>query len=180
MPPGQNRIAVDVERRLDMTAERVRDTRVGIPSAARAKIVALLNARLADSIDYALSVKQAHWNIKGRQFIALHEMLDEFHSQAGDYADLIAERAVMLGGQARGTLQAAMEGTTLSAYPVEATSTPEHLSVLLERASKVGNAAREAIDVAVKEGDADTADLFTEVSRGLDKQIWYLEAHLAD
>ena len=155
-------------------------TRLQLPENVRSEIVSLLNARLADAVDYALQLKQAHWNVKGREFVALHEMFDSMATEAHEHADLIAERAVQLGGQARGTLQSTMAQTTLPEYPVEARGAVEHLSALAERLTILAAAVRSAIDTADARGDKDTADLFTEVSRGLDKQMWYLEAHLAD
>jgi len=157
----------------------LRATRIDLPPDVRMAMIALLNERLAESTDYVLSIKQAHWNVKGREFIALHEMLDEMFAEAVEYADLIAERAVILGGQARGTLQSAAEGTTLSPFPLEATSVSDLLTALAVSAGKLANLVRAAADQAAKEDDLGTADLFTEVSRGLDKQLWYLEAHLS-
>ena len=163
-----------------MPTTKLNDTRIDVPGPARAKVVGLLNARLADAIDWSLQLKQAHWNVKGRNFIALHEMFDEMVSQAQDHADLIAERAVMLGGQACGTLQIVAAETTLKEYPVQANAALDHLTALADRLGKMGAQVRAAIEESDKLGDKDTADLFTEVSRGLDKQLWYLEAHLAD
>lgn len=159
-------------------ARKVRKTNVGLPEAARSQLVTLLNARLADTVDYALQLKQAHWNVKGLQFVALHEMFDAQHAEAMIFADSLAERLVQLGGQAYGTLQAASSATQLAAYPLEATEARDHLAALMKRLSTLANGVREAIDRSAELGDADTADLFTEVSRGLDKQLWYLEAHL--
>ncbi|HZM15674.1 MAG TPA: DNA starvation/stationary phase protection protein Dps [Candidatus Krumholzibacteria bacterium] len=161
-------------------ATKVSKTRLQLPENVRGEIVALLNARLADTVDYALQLKQAHWNVKGREFVALHEMFDSMATELQEHADLIAERAVQLGGQAHGTLQSAVAHTTLPEYPLEARGAVEHLSALAERLAVLATAVRAAIDTADGRGDKDTADLFTEVSRGLDKQMWYLEAHLAD
>ena len=154
-------------------------TRIDIPADARSAVVEVLNARLADAIDYALGLKQAHWNIKGRQFVALHEMLDTLHAEATEFGDLMAERAVMLGGQARGTLEIAAGATTLTPYPVEARTMAELLGALADRLGILTRSVRAAIRTAETHEDAGTADLFTEVSRGLDKHLWYLEAHLA-
>lgn len=158
----------------------LRSTRIDLPPDVRMGMIGLLNERLADATDYALSIKQAHWNVKGPEFIAMHEMLDEMFAQAVEYADLMAERAVTLGGQARGTLQSAAEGTTLSPFPLEATSVTDLLGALAVNAGKLGKSIRAAADQATQEEDLGTADLFTEISRGLDKQLWYLEAHLSN
>jgi starvation-inducible DNA-binding protein len=162
-----------------MAVRNLGKTRIDLPAEARQELVTLLNARLADTADYRLQLKQAHWNVKGREFVSLHEMFDAMSSEVDGYSDLVAERAVMLGGQALGTLQSAAARTTLAAYPTEITGAADHLSALADRLGKLAAAVRAAIDVAARLGDADTADLFTEVSRGLDKQLWYLDAHLA-
>ena len=135
---------------------------------------------MADCIDLALLTKQAHWNLKGREFIAIHEMLDEFRTQVDDYVDTMAERVAQLGGTALGTTQTTAKGTTLPPYPTDIHSIPDHLHALIERYGQAANGVRAAIDQADEAGDADTADVFTEVSRGLDKALWFLEAHVQE
>jgi len=145
---------------------------------AKAVSIGILNARLADSIDLALLTKQAHWNIKGPNFIALHEMIDGFRTELDDHVDTMAERVVQLGGTALGTTQTVAKATTLSAYPTDIYASKDHLAALIERYGKVANAVRGAIDETGGAGDADTADLFTAYSRALDKALWFLEAHV--
>jgi starvation-inducible DNA-binding protein len=152
-------------------------TQNDVPSNAKSVAIQLLNARLADTIDLALLTKQAHWNIKGPQFIALHEMIDGFRGEIDGYVDTIAERAVQLGGTALGTTQVVAKATTLAPYPIDIYASKDHLAALIERYGRVANAMRKAIDEADEAGDKDTADIFTEVSRGLDKSLWFLEAH---
>jgi starvation-inducible DNA-binding protein len=159
---------------------RVHSTRNDLPSNVKQVSMSLLNARLADSIDLALITKQAHWNLKGRQFIGVHEMLDEFRGQLDEWVDTMAERVVQLGGTAFGTLQAVTAGTGVPAYPTDIYAVEDHLKALIERFGLVANAIRAAIDDSAEAGDANTADVFTEVSRGLDKQLWFLEAHLQE
>jgi starvation-inducible DNA-binding protein len=156
------------------------ETRIDIPSNTKQVSMALLNARLADTIDLALLTKQAHWNLKGRQFIALHEMLDGFRDQVDDWSDTMAERIAQLGGTALGTIQAVNSATTLPAYPTDIHSTEGHLKALAERYGQVANSVRKAVSESEDAGDDDSADIFTEVSRGLDKQLWFLEAHLEE
>lgn len=155
-------------------------TRNDLQSNARNVAIELLNARLADTIDLGLLTKQAHWNLKGPRFIAIHEMLDGFRTQIDGYTDTMAERVVQLGGTALGTTQTVANSTTLPPYPTDIYAIDDHLAALIDRYAKVANATRKAIDAAAEAGDADTADIFTEASRGLDKALWFLEAHVQE
>jgi len=152
-------------------------TRNDLKSNTRKQSIAILNARLADAIDLALITKQAHWNIKGPHFIALHEMLDGFRADLDTHVDTIAERAVQLGGTALGTSQIVVEATPLKPYPTDIHSSKDHLAELIDRYAAGARLARAAINEAAEAGDADTADIFTAYSRTLDKQLWFLEAH---
>jgi starvation-inducible DNA-binding protein len=156
------------------------NTNNNLQSNAKSTSIELLNARLADAIDLALITKQAHWNLKGLSFIGVHEMLDGFRDQIDEWSDSMAERAVQLGGTALGTSQVVAKSTSLAPYPTGIYAVADHLKALVEHYAKVANNVRAAIDQADEAGDADTADLFTEVSRGLDKQLWFLEAHLQE
>ncbi len=149
---------------------------------ANAKTVSIgvLNARLADAIDLALLTKQAHWNIKGPNFIALHEMIDGFRTELDGHVDTMAERVVQLGGTALGTTQAVATATTLAPYPTDIYATKDHLAALIERYAKLASSVRAAIDETGDAGDADTADLLTAFSRALDKALWFLEAHVQE
>jgi starvation-inducible DNA-binding protein len=146
----------------------------------RTKATNLLNARLADAIDLTLQGKQAHWNVKGPQFIALHELFDKVVESAEDWVDDLAERVVALGGVAEGTLTVVGKKTTLAAYPLDIVDGREHVDALSSALAKFGKGIRAAIDEADKLGDKDTADLFTGISRDSDKYLWFLEAHLQD
>jgi starvation-inducible DNA-binding protein len=155
-------------------------TQNDLKSNTKTAMITLLNARVADTIDLALVTKQAHWNVKGPQFIAIHEMLDGFRDQVDDYVDTMAERVVQLGGIALGTTQIVNKSTALAPYPTDIHTIKDHLAALIERYGKVANAIRASIDEADEAGDANTADIFTEVSRGLDKSLWFLEAHVQE
>jgi starvation-inducible DNA-binding protein len=155
-------------------------TKNDLKSNAKSASIALLNARVADCIDLSLLTKQAHWNLKGRQFIGVHEMLDGFRTQVDTYVDTMAERVTQLGGTALGTTQTVAKDTSLPPYPVDIYAIPDHLQALIERYATAANNVRGSIDQADEAGDADTADIFTEVSRGLDKALWFLEAHVQE
>jgi starvation-inducible DNA-binding protein len=153
-------------------------TKNDIPEATRVKVVELLNARLADCIDLQTQTKQAHWNVKGPTFIALHELFDKINEDVEDYVDDIAERAVQLGGVAEGTVRMVAKRSTLSEYPAKAVEGHSHVEALSSALAAFGTAARKGINHANELGDLDTADLFTEMSRGIDKWLWFVEAHL--
>jgi starvation-inducible DNA-binding protein len=153
-------------------------TKNDLPEQTRAKVVELLNARLADCIDLQTQTKQAHWNVKGPSFIALHELFDRVNEAVEDYVDDIAERAVQLGGVAEGTARVAARRSALAEYPAKAADGRGHVEALSSALAAFGKAARQAITDADELGDLDTADLFTEVSRGTDKWLWFVEAHL--
>jgi starvation-inducible DNA-binding protein len=155
-------------------------TRNDLKSNAKKVSIELLNARLADAIDLALLTKQAHWNLKGPQFIAIHEMLDGFRTTVDGHVDTIAERAVQLGGMAQGTIQTVSEKTNLKPYPTNIAKTKDHLAALIDRYGATAKLVRAAIDEADEAGDADTADIFTAFSRDLDKSLWFLEAHVQE
>jgi len=153
-------------------------TKNDLSEAIRVKAVALLNTRLADCIDLQTQTKQAHWNVKGPTFIALHELFDKINKEVEDYVDDIAERAVQLGGVAEGTARMVAKRTSLTEYPANAADGRSHVEALSSVLAAFGKAARKAIGEANELGDLDTADLFTEVSRGIDKWLWFVEAHL--
>jgi starvation-inducible DNA-binding protein len=153
-------------------------TRIDLPAKARGRVIALLNARLADAVDLQLQAKHAHWNVKGPNFIALHELFDRVAADLGGHVDDVAERITALGGTAEGTVQAVAARSKLAAYPLEIVDGRAHLEALGISLARFGKSARKAIDESAKAGDADTSDLFTGISRSTDKNLWLLEAHL--
>lgn len=155
-------------------------TSVDIPAERRAKINKVLNQHLADSFDLLSQVKQAHWNVKGSDFWQLHKLFDEVAEQAEAWVDEIAERVAALGGYATGTVRMAAASSTLPEFPTNITAGMDYVKAVVERVSAFSNSAREASDRTAKLGDANTADLFTEISRCADKYLYFLEAHLQD
>ena len=153
-------------------------TRIDLPEDVRRSLVALLNAQLADALDLYTQTKQAHWNVKGPQFIQLHELFDRLATELIEHVDLIAERATSLGGIALGTARIAAKASRIDEFPVDALDGSSHVAALSERFAAFGTTTRAAIAQSESLGDADTADLFTEVSRAADKNLWFLEAHL--
>ncbi len=155
-------------------------TKNDLKSNTKTASIAVLNARLADAIDLALITKQAHWNVKGPQFIAVHEMLDGLRTELDGHVDTIAERVAQLGGTAAGTSQEVVRATTLKPYPTDIHKTRDHLAALIERYAAVAKSVRKAIDETDEAGDAGTADIFTAFSRSLDKSLWFLESHVQE
>src|ERR1700730_6596735 len=153
-------------------------TKIDLSEKVRRNIVVILNDTLSYAIDLQTQIKHAHWNVKGPNFIALHELFDKINGAVEDYVDDIAERAVQLGGVAEGTARMVAKRTSLSEYPASAVDGRSHVEALSSALAAFGKAARKAIDQANDLGDLDTADLFTEVSRGIDKWLWFVEAHL--
>jgi len=148
-----------------------------LPKPARIELNQLLNQRLADAIDLQAQLKQAHWNVKGPNFIGLHKLFDEIHEAVGDYVDLLAERAVQSGGVAQGTIRVAAARSRLEEYPLAAANGTAHVEAVSKGLATFGHEVRLSIDEATELDDADTADLFTEISRGIDKWLWFVEAH---
>lgn len=143
----------------------------------RSELIALLNQRLASAADLQMQMKQAHWNVKGPSFIALHELFDKVGEAVESYVDLIAERIVQLGGIAEGTVRVAAARTRLAEYPLTLGEGPAHVEAVARSLATFGQEIRSTISEANALDDADTADLCTEVSRGIDKWLWFVEAH---
>jgi starvation-inducible DNA-binding protein len=155
-------------------------TRHDLQPAQRERACELLNQCLAECIDLQTQCKHAHWNVKGVNFIALHELFDDINEAVEEYVDLIAERVVQLSGVAQGTLGAVVSRTTLAPYPPCGSEAAQHLEALATALAAFGSGARRGIDEMAKLGDAAGADVLTEVVRGVDKWLWFVEAHLTE
>jgi starvation-inducible DNA-binding protein len=151
---------------------------VDLKPQTREAMIGLLNDRLADCSDLYSQCKQAHWNVKGMLFIALHELFDQVADDVLGFIDQIAERATALGGYAFGTVRSAASGSSLPEYDLQAVTGVAHLEALVSRVAMFGALVRKNINDS--QADLDTADLFTEISRAIDKDLWFLEAHLMD
>ena len=152
-------------------------TKNDLAGSVRHDVNELLNARLSDLVDLKSQVKQAHWNVKGPNFIGLHELFDQIASAVDEYVDEVAERVVQLGGVALGTTRVAAAKSTLPEYPLKISGGGDHVEALSSALAHEAKLVRTGIDAAAGQGDADTADLLTGVSRGLDKWLWFVEAH---
>jgi starvation-inducible DNA-binding protein len=153
---------------------------IDIPAGDRTKINSILNQNLANAFDLFSQTKQAHWNVKGNDFWQLHKLFDEIAAEVAEWVDEIAERVGALGGYATGTVRMAAGSSELPEFPTDIDAGMDYVKALTERLAQFSNTAREAIDETDKLGDANTADLLTEVSRCADKYIYFLESHLND
>ena len=171
---------VTADRNTSTDDKRTFDTAVDLPASTRADTIALLNQELADTSDLYSQTKQAHWNVKGRHFYPLHLLFDQLAERRLAEADDLAERAAQLGGYATGTLRMAAANSRLPEMPTEIDAGMDYVQALVERYGLHANNTRAGIDEADKAGDLDTADLLTEISRQLDKDLWFLQAHLQD
>lgn len=154
-------------------------TRNDLPADKRTKICALLNERLRDSIKLGLCAKQAHWNVKGVNFIALHKLFDEVYAESQEWVDEIAERITALGGLADGSV-AALNKSTIPDHPVNKVDWKTHVNSLADELAAYGKQVRQDIDTTAEWGDAGTSDLLTGISREVDKDLWFVEAHVQD
>jgi starvation-inducible DNA-binding protein len=148
-----------------------------LPEQMRSRSVALLNRHLAAAIDLHAQVKQAHWNVRGPTFIAIHELFDKVADAVEEYSDKVAERAGTLGGTAEGTVQTATERSFLEPYQLGVADAEAHIAAVTAALASFGESVRNAIGESDEFGDLDTADVFTEVSRGIDQQLWLVESH---
>jgi starvation-inducible DNA-binding protein len=152
-------------------------TKNDLPESTRIQVIQLLNQRLADCIDLQTQCKQAHWNVKGPSFIALHKLFDEINEAVEEYVDLIAERIVQLGGIAQGTARSVSARTSLLDYPLTLSSGGQHVAALSDALAQFGRTARIGIEEMNELEDAASADILTEISRGVDQWLWFVEAH---
>jgi starvation-inducible DNA-binding protein len=155
-------------------------TKIDLSEKTRRNVIVILNDRLSDAIDLQSQIKQAHWNVKGPHFIALHELFDKISDAMLAQIDEIAERITSLGGTAEGTVAVAARRSKLKNYPLSITAGRDHLLYLSTQLSVYGKSVRAAIEATAELADADTADLFTQLSREIDKYLWFVEAHLQD
>ena len=157
-----------------------RQTRIDLPESVRVEVCDILNITLATFFHFYSQAKQAHWNVKGMNFFSLHGLFDDIAEYANDAIDIVAERITSLGVDANGTLRQAQEKTLLTEYDLNARSGEAHVKALSKQVALLCQHCRESIEISDTLSDADTADLYTGLSRELDKKLWMLEAHLAD
>jgi starvation-inducible DNA-binding protein len=154
------------------------ETRIDLGRQARLSLARLLNQRLADMIDLFNQTKHAHWNVKGPEFMQLHELFDDVAERVEEGCDLLAERVVTLGVAAEGTTRQSAAASTIGEYDLGVVDGLDHVRALARQVATLAASIRGAIQQSAELGDPTTADLFTEISRSLDKDLWFLEAHL--
>lgn len=144
----------------------------------RLEMIGLMNQQLANTFDLYSQIKQAHWNVKGMNFIALHELFDAVAGVVLGFNDEIAERITALGGEAMGTVRMASSQSELPEFPLDANGGEDYVNAVAERVAAYANGTRDAIDTAADAGDTVTEDMFTEITREMDKQLYFLESHI--
>jgi len=154
------------------------ETHNDLTKPLRGTMVNLLNQQLADTFDLYSQVKQAHRNVKGINFIQFHLLFDDLAGSLIEYVDAIAERATALGGKAMGTVRIASSQSSLPEFPTDIINDKQVVEVLSQRYGAYASGIRAAIETAAEDGDQGTADLFTEISRTVEKHLWFLEAHI--
>ncbi|MBC6957864.1 MAG: DNA starvation/stationary phase protection protein Dps [Chloroflexi bacterium] len=159
---------------------RLHPTRNDLSQSVRESMIDTLNQTLADLSDLHGHAKQAHWNVRGMEFIALHELFDTLAEELDGHIDAVAERVTALGGTALGTVRMAARHSRLPEFPLNLSGGKAYTEALADRYGAAANLVRKAIDTADAAGDMNTADLFTEIGRDLDKRLWFLEAHLSE
>lgn len=158
-------------------AAALHHTKNNLAEEVRKASIDLLQGNLVDIIDLSTQTRQAHWNVKGPHFIGLHQLFDDIYEDLDGHIDTIAERIVILGGTAHGQARKVAESSRLSAYPETIYSGADHVEALSSALAAYSRTVRTSIDAADDAGDADTADLFTGVSRAIEKWLWFVEAH---
>ncbi|MEL6929118.1 MAG: DNA starvation/stationary phase protection protein Dps [Cyanobacteria bacterium J06600_6] len=161
-----------------VSKQKLYATRIDLSEDLRAKVVEVLNQTLAATLDLKTQTKQAHWNVKGMDFYQLHLLFDEMAGELEEYVDMVAERVTSLAGTAMGTARTAADQSVLPEYDFSAVSGAEHVAALADRYAIYAKHLRAGIEATEELGDADTADLYTEISRTIDKRLWFLEAHI--
>ena len=154
------------------------ETRMSLPEKERIELIALLNKSLAGTTDLQMQLKQAHWNVKGKQFIALHKLFDELAEEIEGHVDVIAERIMSLGGTALGTLQQAAQNTPLRVYPIDIFCADDHINHLTHNFAILGELSRNALVATAELDDMATNDVYIDLVRALDKGLWFIEAHV--
>lgn len=153
-------------------------TRSDLPPEIRLYVAQLLNQTLACTVDLRSQVKQACWNVKGKDFPSLHTLFATSAAELDRYTDLVAERIAALGGMVMGTVRTAALQSQLPEYPDAIEDGDAHVLALTERFAYYATAMRSAIALAADVEDAGSAAVYTDISRGVDKQLWFLEAYL--
>ena len=160
------------------TSTRSFQTRAPGSAEDRLAVIAILNQHVADSMDLYSQAKHAHWNVKGAEFGSLHLLFDKIAEHVEHQIDLIAERSTALGGFVPGTTRQAAQNSRLPEYPMDVVEGLQHVNALADRIATLAQHTREAIDACEDHEDVPSSDLFTDIARELEMDLWMLEAHL--
>jgi len=154
------------------------DLQVALNAEVRRQVASELQPVLADLLDLSLQGKQAHWNIVGPFFPAIHAQLDTVVEDARTWSDTVAERIVALDVPAQGQVRDVMEGSSLPPLPKEMIRDRDTVRLVTERLAAAAARAHQAAD-RLGERDTVSQDILLEVAQGLEKHLWMFRAQLA-
>lgn len=151
----------------------------GLTTDEATKAVEILDNRLVSLIDLSLTLKHVHWNVVGREFIAVHLMLDDQVEAVRGMVDVVAERIATLGGSPAGTPGALVERRPWKDYELGRAPVHDHLVALEEVFTGIIRSHREA-EQELNAIDSVSANIVVDQLDTLEKFQWFLRAHLED
>jgi starvation-inducible DNA-binding protein len=160
------------------TVNRMYKTRVALPEDVKAKVVEVMQERLAEALDMYSQAKFAHWNVKGENFYQLHLVFDSVAETIFPQIDQIAERLTQLGGVANGTVRQAAMVSRIPEYNVDLVAGMDHVCALADALGHYCKELREASDKIDEIGDEPTSDFFKQLVVEAEEQLYFLESHL--
>lgn len=141
------------------------------------RTVSILQYRLNAYTDLHLTLKHAHWNVVGPNFIGVHLMLDPQVEVVRGYADQVAERIAALGAEPLGTVDALANADGRKPYPLNRADTQDHLKALNMVYARIIEENRQALE-ELEKLDLVTQDLLIGHTAGLEQFQWFIRAHL--
>lgn len=147
-------------------------------SKPKNKLIDVLNSVLAEAIDLQMQCRQAHWNVRGKNFIALHEFFGRLYTELSVDIDEIAERTAGLGGTAYGSKEEVSGVSGLPKYPVDISSGSDHIQNLAKSFAAHSKSLKKAIEEADDADDDVTEDLLTTICGNMEKRLWLIESHI--
>lgn len=156
-------------------SEIVRSTAISLSEDERENSIKLLNIGLANTLYAVLASKYAHWNVKGSGFFPAHLLFDKVYEFYSSAADILGERITALGGEAKGLINEVVASSNFS-YSIGPTEDVEaHMGEMARMMGVIANLYRDGVELTP--GDSATQDVFIELARDADKQLYFLESN---